>query len=211
MSPISPVLAERYAAPQSVEAYEPGHLQLPPRGRRIGAYLVDALLKTLAWFPLIWPLFISGLLLYPSKDSAYWQMATGRGLAWVLTAMVLLPLLYAVQFALLVSRGQTLGKMLFRLKIVKTDGSAIGFKTVVLREILFWGVFTVLVFLGALAFDTYSSNSKIDGIFQSASFFVMPIKNIVKLICLIQLCRTDRRTLPDKLAGTTVSVISPKQ
>ena len=138
-------------------------------------------------------------------------MATGRGLAWVLAAMVVLPLLYAVQFALLVSRGQTLGKMLFRLKIVKTDGLAIGFKTVVLREILFWGVFTVLVFLGALAFDTYSSNSKIDGIFQSAWFFVMPVKNIVKLICLIQLCRTDRRTLPDKLAGTTVSVISPKQ
>ena len=197
--------------PQSVEAYESGHLPLPPRGRRIGAYLVDALLKTLAWFPLIWPFLVSGLLLYPSKDSAYWQMATGRGLAWVLTAMVLLPLLYAVQFALLVSRGQTLGKMLFRLKIVKTDGSAIGFKTVVLREILFWGVFTVLVFLGALAFDTYSSNSKIDGIFQSAWFFVMPVKNIVKLICLIQLCRTDRRTLPDKLAGTTVSMISPQQ
>ena len=80
--------------------------------------------------------------------------------------------------------------MLFRLKIVKTDGSAIGFKTVVPREILFWGVFTVWVFLGALAFDTYSSNSKIDGIFQSAWFFVMPVKNIVKLICLIQPCRT---------------------
>ena len=83
MSPISPDLAERYAAPQSVEAYESGHLPLPPRGRRIGAYLVDALLKTLAWFPLIWPFLVSGLLLYPSKDSAYWQMATGRGLAWV--------------------------------------------------------------------------------------------------------------------------------
>ena len=39
----------------------------------------------------------------------------------------------------------------------------------------------------------------------------MPVKNIVKLICLIQLCRTDRRTLLDKLAGTTVSMISPQQ
>jgi uncharacterized RDD family membrane protein YckC len=104
-----------------------------PRGTRLGARIIDALIVMAIAFPIG---FIGGLL--------------RLGLGW--TAMsglaAFLPLAY--QWYLTATTGQTIGKRMLGLKVVRTDGGEVGFvHGVVLRE---WitGAISVIPFIGGL-------------------------------------------------------------
>ncbi|WP_343633089.1 RDD family protein [Roseateles sp.] len=121
---------DRFAPPQAhVEdlADPEASGQLAGRGTRLVAAIVDglilaAIIWTLSWF--IKPL---GALLAPSTASPF---ASFR----LVPALIGFLLFAVVQGWTLVTRGQTLAKMIFKLRIVRTDGSkADGVRLLVLR------------------------------------------------------------------------------
>ncbi|HEY1397371.1 RDD family protein [Roseateles sp.] len=91
---------------------------LAGRGTRFVAALLDALI--------LWTLMTVVMKLVPVLG----ELASMRGdrmslMAWNLPAVLVgLPLFLIVQSWLLVKRGQTLGKMICKLRIVRSDGSA---------------------------------------------------------------------------------------
>ena len=189
-----------YAAPQSFETEAFVEVDIAPPLRRIGAYLLNTLFQILATIPLI--IAIASVVrqsqvldqVLDIESPAFWELVIQQNSGWLLLGAVLLIALGIVQAALLTSRGQSLGKMICRLKVVKTDGSDAGFVgAVLLREIVFWvGI--------AIA----------GGIISALTGWQDWLNNLAMLVCLVQLCVGNRRTIQDMLAGTVVIKLPPK-
>ena len=189
-----------YAAPQSFETEAFVEVDIAPPLRRIGAYLLNTLFQILATIPLI--IAIASVVrqsqvldqVLDIESPAFWELVIQQNSGWLLLGAVLLIALGIVQAALLTSRGQSLGKMICRLKVVKTDGSDAAFVgAVLLREIVFWvGI--------AIA----------GGIISALTGWQDWLNNLAMLVCLVQLCVGNRRTIQDMLAGTVVIKLPPK-
>ena len=186
-----------YAAPQSFETEAFVEVDIAPPLRRIGAYLLNTLFQILAMIPLI--IAIASVVrqsqVLDIESPAFWELAIQQNSGLLLLGAVLLIALGIVQAALLTSRGQSLGKMICRLKVVKTDGSDAGFVgAVLLREIVFWvGIAIAGGIISALT--GWQDNW---------------LNNLAMLVCLVQLCVGNRRTIQDMLAGTVVIKLPPK-
>lgn len=190
-----------YAAPQSFETEAFVEVDIAPPLRRIGAYLLNTLFQILATIPLI--IAIASVVrqsqvldqVLDIESPAFWELVIQQNSGWLLLGAVLLIALGIVQTALLTSRGQSLGKMICRLKVVKTDGSDAGFVgAVLLREIVFWvGIAIAGGIISALT--GWQDNW---------------LNNLAMLVCLVQLCVGNRRTIQDMLAGTVVIKLPPK-
>ncbi|MGQ3054180.1 MAG: RDD family protein [Roseateles sp.] len=116
---MSDVADQRFAPPQAhVADLAPDEAVLAGRGTRFIAALVDGFIGAgVLWVALMIPV------LKPIADAQARADADG---IWSMTpgALVLAAVLFLlVQGWPLVTRGQTLGKMLFKLRIVRSDGS----------------------------------------------------------------------------------------
>ena len=190
-----------YAPPPNTDLPETAPPPPAPRLRRIGACLFNYALFMLVWLPVLitlepkWRSLTLAMLVWnpytppPVLSLAYYAE---EGTTAVLS-MVLLALLLVVQVALLAVRGQSLGKMLFGLKIVGANGERAGFwRLVVVREAGFY--LCLLLFFS-------SWESELD-----QTRYVRPL---LLALCLLMLCVGSRRTLQDMLAGTAVADARP--
>lgn len=149
---------------------------LAGRGSRLGAYLLDQMFVLILVMPGLWQLFQPFM-----KDLEAGRTPTPEELiaqlAPVLPLLIIPVLAFViVQIVLLVKRGQTVGKMLLGVRIVKLDGSAAGFVSVILMR----GLLPALI----------------GGIPMVGGFF--------SLINVLLIFREDRRCIHDLMAGTVV-------
>ena len=149
---------------------------LAGRGSRLGAYLLDQLIALVLILPGLWKLlqpFMKDLEAGtpPTPDQLLEQIMP-------VLPLLIVPLLafMIVQTVLLVKRGQTVGKMLLGIRIVKLDGSRASFASVILMR----GLLPALI----------------GGIPMVGGFF--------SLINVFLIFREDRRCMHDLMAGTIV-------
>jgi uncharacterized RDD family membrane protein YckC len=154
--------------------------QLAGRGTRLGAVLLDGLVNLLAVGPgLAWfftgmvALSNSGASMPEEPDLAFFtEHFAGPLLAMLVPLLIVLVL----QVWLLSTRGQTLGKVWLKIRIVRTDGTAPGFVHAVLLRSF------VMQLIGAIPL----------------------VGGIVSLVNPLMIFREDRRCLHDLIADTAV-------
>lgn len=116
----------------------------------------------------------------------------------------LLPVIITIaQIILLCKHGQSIGKRLMNIRLLKTDGSNPSFTgAILLREVVFDLILTAIssIFIFLVSPNLSSSN----GLSEMISV-------LAYLVCLIMLFTAkDRRTLQDWLAGTIVVQLPKK-
>ena len=195
-----------YAPPPNTDLPETAPPPPAPRLRRIGACLFNYALFMLVWLPVLitlepkWRSLTLAMLVWnpytppPVLSLAYYaEEGTTTVLSMVLLALV-------VQAALLAVRGQSLGKMLFGLKIVGANGERAGFwRLVVVREAGFYLCLLLASRLPLLFFSPW----------ESALDQTRYVRPLLLALCLLMLCVGSRRTLQDMLAGTAVADARP--
>lgn len=177
---------------------------------RIGAALLNNIFSTIAMIPIIVGFFVG---LMNIKDGDNWNIDEMQILVdkfnplWFLVGLAIF-LAYCIwQCVLMSTTGQSLGKKLLNLKVIKSDGSEAGFVgTVLLREVVYMvasaiavGIVVNLLFM-MLTLEDISKE-----VILNNSFSYIPT-----LICTVMLFTSrDRRTLQDKIANTVVIKLPP--
>ena len=162
---------ERPATP-SEEAGTPSGPELAGRGRRLGAYIIDTIIAGIVLVAVAYfnpgPLGIT--MLDIMRDPMTQQMSTAGSIAFVIIFM-------AINSYLLVTKGQTLGKLALGIRIVDaaSNGAATAVKLLGLRYVLVMLV-AVIPFIGGL----------------------------LGVIDFLFIFRSDRRCVHDLIAGTKV-------
>ena len=115
---------------------------------RIGAALLNNIFSTIAMIPMIVGFFVGFVNI---RDNGNWNniddmqiMLNKFNPLWFLVGLAIF-LAYSIwQCVLMSTTGQSLGKKLLNLKVIKSDGSEAGFVgTVLLREVVYSGEFAV--------------------------------------------------------------------
>ncbi|MDO4907910.1 RDD family protein [Neisseria sp.] len=184
-------------------------VEIAGAGRRIAAYLINILLTLLAYVPLIAGI-ISAL-----PEGVFSQGAAGNEEAvagmlaeadwsgsWIWFGLAVMAVYGLGQIWLMSRSGQSFGKKIMQIRVLKSDGRNPGFwGTVVLREILFNIIVTFAAMIAGylLALAAGSSTLTADTIGNVLSF-------VPWIICLFMLFNKskNRRTLQDMLADTVV-------
>lgn len=171
-------------------------------GKRIAAYLINVILTILAYVPLL------AAILWPSSN--YTERAQGlEALAasdWSvpgLFAGVLVLLAYAIiQVRMMSKHGQSLGKKIMHIRLLKTDGTNPGFwGAVMLREV----VYNIMITIAAMIIG-YVAVLLSGAPAATADVIANVLTLSASLACFIMLFnkQKSRRTLQDYLAGTVV-------
>jgi uncharacterized RDD family membrane protein YckC len=167
-------------------------------GRRLGAYLIDFLLLSPLFALQIW--------------------ASGHSISMAILSAVLVSVAFiGYRVYCHAIWGQTVGKRLVKLRVLRLSGEAIGWRESLLRssvEMLFTGL-TLSAQLIALAaipaaefavLDMVQQNSNLQVYTPAWSSHVMTLSGIWYIASLIALFVNDqRRTLHDFIAGTVVT------
>ena len=153
----------------SEEAGTPSGPELAGRGRRLGAYLIDLIIAGIV-LGVLAVLNLGISLEDLARDPMTQQMSTAGGIAYLVIFMV-------INGYLLVTKGQTLGKLALGIRIVDaaSNGAATAVKLLGLRYVLVMLV-AVIPFIGGL----------------------------LGLIDFLFIFREDRRCVHDLIAGTKV-------
>lgn len=169
-------------------------------GRRIAAYLLNTLFGLAACIPfagIFLPLMSGTDNPGPEKLAQIdWNMP-------LLAAGILSILVYCiVQVWMMSSRGQSIGKRIMKIRVLKTDGTNPGFwGTVMVREVLF----NIVVTLASMIVG-YLVVLAARGSAQTAEIITNVLGQLPLLICFVMLFNRskNRRTLQDMMAGTVV-------
>ncbi|QMT34084.1 RDD family protein [Conchiformibius steedae DSM 2580] len=149
---------------------------------RMGAALLNSVFFVLTYIPFLGTLFT----VFGNPDASA-----------LIPLTLLIPLVYGIWQLVQYSRhGQTLGKKIVGIRVIREDGSNPGFMGVVLREGVYNIILLAITLLIALPLGLTSKNviNIYDWILMFAS-----------LICVVMLFAVpDRRTLQDMLAKTVV-------
>ncbi|MDO1509740.1 MULTISPECIES: RDD family protein [unclassified Neisseria] len=181
-------------------------VEIASAGRRIGAYLLNCLFSILAYLPFIGSIFLAvsdGYVARAGGTENLENLAVENiNWMWMLGGLLVL-LVYVVIQAWYMSRdGQSLGKKILNIRLLKTDGSNPGFwGAVLLREVAFNIMLTIgALIAGYLLALLFGSGGEI------ADVIANTISLIVWLVCFVMLFNRskDRRTLQDYLADTVV-------
>ena len=175
-----------YAAPATVRVSRrrerATQAQLAERSTRLGAFLINGVLTALATIPGI----VLGSLLFPDVLSqALDESDPASVLTWMLLVYSGVILLCLFQAYLLTRDGQSIGKKLLRIRIVRRDGQPAGFGRVVLaREVVNFLI--------------------------SFMFGCVPLVGLAYvLIDALFIFGRERRCLHDLIAGTKVVTVAP--
>lgn len=118
---------------------------LPSRWLRLGAVLLDGIIGGALMIPGFILLTLAGALNGPGHDPSNPALALGGFLAIAGGGLLIL----VVQIVLLTTRGQTIGKLICKLRIVSyPDGGKAGFVKAVLLRIIVNGIIGAIPFLG---------------------------------------------------------------
>ena len=171
----------RWGPPQS--AGEPAK-ELASPGVRLVAWIIDSLIYLVI---IIIPVTVFAIDLYGVSDATF---DDGVGVSLLAISMIFLPPLallavFIVQMVLLAARGQTIGKILMKIRIVDAQtGEHPGWARLVLRRTsLNWFVFGVLNATG------------VGGM-------------VYMLVDSLFIFRSDHRTIHDLIAGTRVDKVA---
>lgn len=186
---------------------------------RIGAALLNNVFSTIAMIPMIVGFFVGFV------DDNFWNNINNiddmQTMLIMLIAQIMLnkfkPLWFLVglaiflaysiwQCVLMSTTGQSLGKKLLNLKVIKSDGSEAGFVgTVLLREVVYMIASVIAVgIVSNLLFMMLTPDTSKEIILNNLFSYVPT------LICAVMLFTSrDRRTLQDKIANTVVIKLPP--
>lgn len=178
--------------------------------KRIGAYLLNVFFAFLAYLPLvgaaIWPMRH-----YASRAEgmdAEALAASDWSMPWLLGGGLVFLIYMVLQAWMMSSKGQSFGKKVMGIRVLRTDGSNPGFwGTVMMREV----VYNLLLGMGAMIIG-YLVALLGGGVVPDK---VESIANLVSLAvtvaCVVMMFNAakDRRTVQDYLANTVV-VALPK-
>lgn len=182
-------------------------VRIAPLGRRVAASLLNGLFSMLACTPI----FIGSVLLVrPVKTSSgtlsFPSQVTPDVRNWFLIGLVCILIYSASQIWMMSRSGQSWGKRVMNIRVIKTDGTDAGFiGNVLLREVVFSiCVNLVAGMVGLFAGLLLSGNT--NGIIANL------VESGLYLTCFVMACepKRDRRTLQDLLADTVV-VSLPKK
>ena len=156
-------------ATPSEEAGTPSGPELAGRGRRLGAYLIDLIIAGIV-LVILAVLNIGISFEDVARDPMTQQMSTAGGIAYLVIFMV-------INGYLLVTKGQTLGKLALDIRIVDaaSNGAATAVKILGLRYVL-------VMLVGAIPI----------------------IGGLLGIIDFLFIFREDRRCVHDLIAGTKV-------
>lgn len=167
--------------------------------RRIGAVLLNGVFNLIAYAPLIAAFVMGGsdYAAYVSGDVADSPVNT----TWILVGIGVLVAYGIVQIYFMSRDGQSLGKKVLGIRVLKTDGRNPGFfGTVFLREVVY------VVLLGAVAAALgYLAQMALgsEEMFELVSNLVQVAASVASVVMLFMV-KIDRRTLADFLANTVV-------
>lgn len=162
------------AAPVRDIAPEGSSLELAGRGARLGATLLDGLvLALLCYVPVVVAIDWRELLRNPENPDMVAVFMNGKVLLAALPGLVIFA---AITIWLVLKNGQTIGKKLVGIKVVRTDGSRAGLGR------LFWLRNVVINAIG----------------------FIRIVGGLVALIDILLIFRQSRKCLHDQIADTIV-------
>lgn len=163
--------------------------------RRIVAVLLNGLFNVLVVLP-----FMAWLMLTETDYSLRVQGVEGGDAqqpVMIYLAMLAVVLVYGcIQLFLMARDGQSLGKKVMRIRVLKQNGTNPGFfGTVFMREILLGLIFFAVIFMTALLLG-----DEVAGQWSNIGQLGIFVVNLVMLFRV----QNDYRTIPDLLADTVV-------
>jgi uncharacterized RDD family membrane protein YckC len=175
-----------YRAPRAaLESTAPDAASPASRGKRLGGAIVDLVLRLLPNY-----LLDLGGVAGPARGGNIVDLYLHGGL-WANLAGAAVATLTVVQWYLITQRGQSLGKMVVRSRIVRMDGAAVGFlHGVVIRNWALWLLEVPNVVLPLLGVPS--------------TVMMRKICFALALIDFLFIFGRDGRCLHDRLAGTKV-------
>lgn len=177
-------------------------------GSRMAAYLINIIFGVIALSPFF--IVVKSL---EVKTGGFKQMAALEGfwqdMGWLMLLGLLVVVLYIIVQIYFMSRdGQSLGKKIMGICVLKTDGRNPGFVGAVLMREVLYNLIVALVAvaigkLGQLATGSENVGVKMEQIVSWGAF----------IVCVVMLFQTkiDRRTLSDYLADTVVVKLPKRQ
>lgn len=173
---------------------------------RIVAYLLNTLFTVLAFVPI----FLAFIMLSVSANAemtaeenfAYLVGTTDWGNIWIGAGLLILLGYTVVQCWMLSRHGQSIGKKIMKIRLLKNDGTNPGFwYAVMVREVGFNVVLTLAVMVVAYLLVFMAGK---DGF--TADYIANSLSTVVWLVCLSMLFNPakNRRTLQDYFANTVV-------
>lgn len=182
---------------------------IAPPGLRIGAAVLNILFSIIAFIPML----ITLVLLFINRaeqlknlnennpEIAFNLLSSVFGHPAFLLSM-LVYIVYGIwQIVMMSKHGQSLGKRLLKIKVIKSNGDEAGFiGTVLLREVVYNIAASIIVVLIMMIIGALVSQ---DTVINALSNLISWLPNLICLIMLFNVKR-DRRTLQDYVADTVV-------
>ena len=172
-------------------------------GKRIAAYLINVILTILAYAPLLIAIIVWPSNSYIERTQGLEALAASDWSVPGLFAGVLVLLAYAIiQVRMMSKHGQSLGKKIMHIRLLKTDGTNPGFwGAVMLREV----VYNIMITIAAMIIG-YVAVLLSGAPAATAEAIANALTLSASLVCFIMLFnkQKSRRTLQDYLAGTVV-------
>lgn len=176
-------------------------VDLAPPMKRIGAVILNSVLNIAAYIPLIISV-LAGESGYLQRVSASKEMTLPEiNMTWLMIGIAVLVVYGAVQIYFMSKDGQSLGKKMLGIRVLKTDGSNPGFfGTVFMREVAYY--FLLGLAAGVVAYVAQSITGNPD-MFDLLSNLIQLAAYVACVVMLFKV-KSDRRTLQDYLANTVV-------
>ncbi|WP_373754017.1 RDD family protein [Neisseria weixii] len=176
-------------------------VDLAPPMKRIGAVILNSVLNIAAYIPLIISV-LAGESGYLQRVSASKEMTLPEiNMTWLMIGIAVLVVYGAVQIYFMSKDGQSLGKKMLGIRVLKTDGSNPGFfGTVFMREVAYY--FLLGLAAGVIAYVAQSITGNPD-MFDLLSNLIQLAAYVACVVMLFKV-KSDRRTLQDYLANTVV-------
>ena len=169
--------------------------ELASRGVRLAARVIDALI-----YFVVAVVATVGLALMFEVEFAYIPLALVTGLIFLFVILLLLFVVFIVQMVLLGMRGQTVGKIILRLRVVDTvtGGHPSWARLVLLRNIsgwviVGWVILTQFILISVGVYVGFTIT--VAGLGLGCAYFIIDSLFIF---------RADYRTIHDLIAGTRV-------
>ncbi len=172
-------------------------------GKRIAAYLINVILTLLAYAPLLIAIVVWPSNSYIERTQGLEALAASDWLMPGLLIGFLVLLAYIIiQVRMMSKHGQSIGKKIMHIRLLKTDGTNPGFwGAVMLREVVYNIMLTIAAMIIGYAVVLLSGAPA-----ATADVIANVLTLSASLACFVMLFnkQKSRRTLQDYLAGTVV-------
>lgn len=187
-----------HPAPAGEEIVE---VDIATAGSRIAAYLLNVVFTVLVFVPLFYSVVLPLMEHWDEQNPEFLDQIAWNG-PLVAGSLLLLLVYAAAQVWLMARDGQSFGKRIMKIRVLKSNGDNPGlWGTVILREILF----NVIVSIASMIAG-YLITLVVQGSPETAELIGNALSQLLWVVCLVMLFNKtkNRRTLQDMLADTVV-------